>query len=281
MRALRLPLLLIALLLAAPAIAQQVPVPALEARVTDLTATLSAPQRQSLERKLAAFEQSKGSQIAVLLVPTTGEETIEQYGIRVAEQWQLGRRGVDDGILLLVALEDRTVRVEVGYGLEGAVPDAVANRVVEDVIIPHFRQGNFFAGISAGVDTLQRLLEGEPLPAPSERQGPVGDAPILFIFIAFFMLSGILRAALGRLPGALLTGGVIALLFYFLVGPLLVAVFAGLFAFVFALAGGVPLAGGGYYGGRGRGGFGRGGFGGGGFGGGGGGFGGGGASGRW
>src|SRR5688572_28329893 len=112
----------------------QVPVPALTARVTDLTTTLSAQQRAALEERLAAFEARKGSQIAVLIVPTTAPETIEQYAIRVAEQWKVGRKGIDDGAILLVALKDRALRIEVGYGLEGVLPDAVAKRIVEEVI---------------------------------------------------------------------------------------------------------------------------------------------------
>ncbi|HET6492660.1 MAG TPA: TPM domain-containing protein, partial [Burkholderiales bacterium] len=115
----------------------EVAIPPLTARVTDLTGTLSAAQRTALEERLAAFEAKKGSQVAVLLVPTTQPETIEQYAIRVAEQWKLGRKGVDDGVLLLVAMQDRTVRIEVGYGLEGALPDATAKRIVEEYIVPH------------------------------------------------------------------------------------------------------------------------------------------------
>ena len=119
--------------------AADVAVPALRARITDLTQTLSAEQAASLENKLAVFEQRKGSQIAVLLVPTTQPETIEQYSIRVAEAWKIGRKGLDDGALLVVAKDDRTVRIEVGYGLEGGLNDAVANRIIRNVIVPQRR----------------------------------------------------------------------------------------------------------------------------------------------
>ncbi len=162
--------LLLAIACLAGAVAHgEVAVPPLQARVTDLTGTLTAPQRQALEDKLAAFEAAKGSQIGVLIVPTTEPETIEQYALRVAEQWKLGRKGVDDGALLLVAKNDRRLRIEVGYGLEGVIPDAGAKRIVSDIISPYFRQGDFYGGISAGVDRMIRVVDGEPLPPPRPR----------------------------------------------------------------------------------------------------------------
>ena len=154
-------------LLAAPAaIAAQVPVPTLSARVTDQTGTLDSGEQQSLESTLAAFEKNKGSQIAVLIVPTTGDETIEQYSIRVVDAWKLGRKGVDDGILLLVAKDDHKVRIEVGRGLEGAVPDALANRIIDEAIVPKVKQGDFAGGPSDGTARLIGLVNGEPLPPP-------------------------------------------------------------------------------------------------------------------
>lgn len=159
--------LALALWFAPPVEAQdEVPVPRLERRVTDLTGTLTDGERSALEQKLAAFERRKGSQIAVLIVPTTGPETIEQFGIRVAEAWRLGREGVDDGVLFLVAKEDRVLRLEVGYGLEGALPDATANRIVEDIVVPLFRVGDFDGGVNAGVDAMIGVIDGEPLPEP-------------------------------------------------------------------------------------------------------------------
>lgn len=274
---------LLALVLLLPAAQAEVPVPPLKARVTDLTNTLPAAERQALEQQLAAFEQRKGVQIAVLLVPTTAPETIEQYSIRVVDVWQLGRKGVDDGILLLIAKNDRTLRVEVGYGLEGVVPDAVANRVVEDVIVPYFRAGDFVGGIRAGVDRLMRVIEGEPLPAPSGRAERPSENPLPFLLFAFFVVSGLLGRLLGRLLGATVTGGVIGLLFWLMASSLAAAIGVAVLAFIVALFTGGGIGPGGFYGGgfygR-RGGLG-GGFGGGGFRGGGGGFGGGGASGRW
>jgi uncharacterized protein len=262
-----------------------VPVPPLAARVSDLTATLSPEQKAGLEQELAAFEARKGSQIAVLIVSSTGEEAIEAYSVRVAEAWKLGREGVDDGVLLLVAKDDRALRIEVGYGLEGVIPDAVAKRVIAEVIVPHFRQGDFHGGIRAGVDRLIRLIGGEPLPAPRqdwhtgpatvgffERILPVG---MLFVFLG----GGLLRGLLGRLPGASVAGVVAFFGGWLLLGSLLVALVLAFIVFLLTLGGGR----GGRIGGVGGGGFGGGGgsSSGGGFSGGGGSFGGGGASGRW
>lgn len=269
---------LLALLLAG-AVQAEVAVPALTARVTDLTATLDAQQVQSLESRLAAFEAKKGAQVAVLLLPTTQPETIEQYSIRVAEAWKLGRKGVDDGVLLLVAKEDRTMRIEVGYGLEGALNDATAKRIVAEIITPFFKRGEFYQGIDAGTAAIIKVVEGEPLPEPQRGiSGDKGDIESL-LFVAFgavVVVGGILRALLGRFPAALLTGGGLGLVAWLTVAPLLVALLAGAMAFVFVLLGGTRHGLGGLGGGGGHGGFGGGGFGGGG-----GGFGGGGASGRW
>ena len=153
------------LLFAALALAQ-VAVPPLKARVTDLTGTLNAQQQQALEHTLAEFEARKGSQIAVLLVPTTKPEAAVEYGVRVFDAWKLGRKGVDDGVLLLVAKQDRRVQIITGRGVEGVLPDAIVKRIVEEDITPRFKQGDFYGGIRAGVDRVMRTLEGEPLPAP-------------------------------------------------------------------------------------------------------------------
>lgn len=271
---------LLALLLTGAARAEvpqvEAPVPPLSAHVTDLTATLDAQQAQALEARLAAFETKKGAQLAVLIVPTTQPETIEQFAMRVVEAWKLGRKGVDDGALLLVAKDDRALRIEVGYGLEGALNDATAKRIIAEVITPFFKRGEFYAGIDAGTAAMMRVIDGEPLPPP-KRAAASGSYDIeSLLFIAFGLVvvgGGMLRALLGRFPAALLMGGGLGVLAWLTVAPLLMALLVGLMAFVFVLLGG----------GRGFGG-GGGGFGGtrgGGFGGGGGGFGGGGASGRW
>ncbi len=267
--------LLLALLLAGIAHAE-VAVPPLTARVTDLAATLDAQQIQTLDTKLATFETQKGAQLAVLIVPTTQPETIEQFGIRVVEAWKLGRKNVDDGALLLIAKDDRTLRIEVGYGLEGALNDATAHRIIDEVIVPHFRNGEFYRGIDAGVSAMMQVVSGEPLPEPEQASaaGKQDYESLMFMgFVIAVALGGMLRALLGRFPAALLVGGVLGGLAWLVISSGLIALFAGLAAFVFVLLGGFR---GGYLGMGGGGGFGGGGFGGGG-----GGFGGGGASGRW
>lgn len=270
------------LLCAALVVAAQIAVPPLSARITDQTATLSAAQKAALEQTLQAFEARKGSQLAVLIVATTAPETVEQYALRVAEQWKLGRKNIDDGAILLVAKEDRALRIEVGYGLEGALTDATAKRIISEIITPRFQQGDFNGGIVAGVAQVIRVIDGEPLPPPSARKvGGVGELQryVPVIFVLALVMGGLLRSVLGRFPGALVTGGAVAVLAWFMAGAVPAALAAGVLALVFTLFSGGGMGGlaAGALGGR----MGRGGVGGGGFGGGGGGFGGGGASGRW
>ena len=151
------------------AYSQTVEVPKLSQRVTDLTATLSAQDTEALAQKLEALEKSKGSQIAVLLVPTTGEETIEQFSIRVVDEWKLGRKDVSDGVLLIVAKDDRKVRLEIGRGLEGALPDVIASRIIREYIRPAFRNNDYVGGINIGVDKISAVIQGEPLPPPQNQ----------------------------------------------------------------------------------------------------------------
>ena len=147
-----------------------VAVPPLTGRVVDQTGTLSSGDIATLTQTLRNFEARKGSQIAVLIVPTTAPETIEQYSIRVADAWKIGRKKVDDGAILVVAKDDRKLRIEVGYGLEGALTDVTAKRIIDEIITPKFRNNDFAGGISAGVDQIIRVVDGEPLPAPAPRQ---------------------------------------------------------------------------------------------------------------
>lgn len=290
-------LLAVGLLAAAslsPALAQSLqPVPKLEARVTDLTGTLTAGEQSDLEQQLAAFEARKGAQIAVLVVDTTQPEEIEQYSIRVVDAWKLGRSKVDDGVLLLVAMKDRTLRIEVGRGLEGVLTDATANRIKDETITPLFRQGQYYNGISAGLAQIMKVVDGETLPPPDTdwKKGIGGDLGHLLpvLFFGFMVASSILRAIFGRVGGAAATGGLLGLVAWALsqliVAGLGVAVVAFLLSLVFGMSGTGWNSGGrggfgGGFGGLGGGGFGGGGFGGG-FGGGGGGFSGGGASGKW
>jgi len=277
------------LLLALPWAAADVPVPPLKARVTDLTGTLDAGQRAALEQKLADLEARKGSQIAVLVVESTRPETVEQYAVRVFERWKLGRNGVDDGVLLLVAKNDRQLHIEVGYGLEGAIPDAIAKRIIEQDIVPLFKQGNFHGGISAGTDRLGKLIEGESMPPPKRRSAAPGSGwstELLFIgFVILAMASQLLHSLLGRFLGSGVAAAAAGIIGYLLAG-LAAAMIIGLIAFVISLfmgaagrqgggwsSGGGSWSGGGWSGG--------GSSGGGGFSGGGGSSGGGGASGSW
>ena len=282
-------LMLAALLVAFGPARADVPVPPLSAAVTDLTGTLNAQQVAALDARLKAFAQQRGSQVAVLLVPTTAPETIEQYSIRVAEAWKIGRKGTDDGVIIVVAKDDRALRIEVGYGLEGAIPDAVTKRVIAEIITPRFKAGDFNAGLVDGTQALMKLVEGEKLPAPKStaNPNPLGDFDMGLLFTAFIMLhivGAITRAMMGRLPGSLVAGGLVGLVVGVLMPSLVGGVLIGFAGFLIAMASGGR--GGGFGGGTGWGSSGGGwggggGGGGGGFSGGGGGFGGGGASGRW
>ena len=252
-------------------------IPPLRERVTDQANVLTPGDRKALEAKLTAFEQTRGGQIAVLIVESTQPEEIAQYSIRVVEAWKLGRKGVDDGVLMLFAMQDRAMRIEVGRGLEGTIPDAIAKRVIAETITPHFQRGDIAGGINAGADALIKLAAGESLPAPVSGQGggdALSDAGPTILIMAI-LLGSILRIFFGRLIGASVAGTLAFGAAWLVLGTLLAAIVSAVLAFVFTL-----MRGGG---GRSTGGFGGGSFGGGGggFGGGGGGFGGGGASGRW
>jgi len=271
--------------------AAQLAVPPLKARVTDLTGTLSPQQQQALEQTLAEFEGRKGSQIALLMVPSTQPETVEQYAVRVEESWKLGRKGVDDGVLLLVAKDDRRLRIEVGYGLEGVLPDATAKRIIEEDITPRFKQGDFYGGVRAGADRIMKVIEGEALPPPR-----AGNADLLqfdsvgsIVFglviglIAVSIAQAILHALFGRFIGSGLTGAAAGLLVWLVLGWVVAAAALGLVVFllsVFAPPAYATRRGGGWSGSSG-GDWSSGGGGGGGFSGGGGSSGGGGASGSW
>ena len=276
------------LLIVGLARAEEAPIPALSGRVVDVSGTLAPEQKRELETKLGEFEQRKGSQIAVLIVGTTIPEPIEAYSIRVAEAWKIGRKTVDDGVLVVVAKTDQTMRLEVGYGLEGAIPDAVAKRLIEETFVPRFREGDIYGGLNEGIGRLIRVIDGEPLPEPATARSGSNARSLETYFVLFlavvFAVGGALRAMLGRFPAAALVGAGTGVLAWFITGPIIVAALVGIVGFVLTLLGGAMggVGRGRRGGGWGGGGFGGGGFGGGGgFSGGGGGFGGGGASGRW
>ena len=268
-------------------------VPKLARHVTDLTGTLTATQVDQLDAQLVTLEKTKGAQLVVLMVGTTAQQDIDEYSLAVAEANKIGRKGVDDGVFLLIVKNDRQVRIEVGYGLEGAIPDAACARIIREYIAPKFRSNDYFGGINDAVGALTLLINGEALPppvkgAPSEERPGLGfqNSLMIGVFVALFLRSLLGRAgAWVRAPlGALLTGGLLWLLVSMGAG-----IFGALIGGVLMLlpgGGGRSIGGGGWggFGGFGGGGFGGGGFGGGGgggFSGGGGSFGGGGASGSW
>ena len=271
-------------------------VPPLQGHLTDLTRTLNAEQAQAIEQSLTAFENRKGTQIAILIVPSTGPEPIEPFSIRVAEKWKIGRKRQDDGVILVIAKADQAVRIEVGYGLEGVLTDLHSQRIISDTILPHFKQNDFYGGITTGIADIIRRIDGEPILGSASAKSVPSVAPfgtqsgaldgmtnLPMILVGALLIGGVLRLIFGRIPGALLTGILVTLIAWFVIGALFFAVVAGTVALGLTLWGGgllgiaARLLAGGRGGGRGGGG----GLGGGGFRGGGGGFGGGGGSGRW
>ena len=219
--------------------AQEVlPVPALTAHVMDSTGTLDSAQQQALEAKLTAFEASSGTQLVVLLVPTTQPEDIFSYSNRVANAWKIGRKDVGDGLLLVVAKNDRKLRIEVAKTLEGAIPDLMASRVIDEAITPRFKAGDFAAGVDAGVEQLMGLVRGEALPAPEATDGdadPEDEEMWIGLVFAVLVGGGILRGILGNKLGALVTGGLIGVAVIALTSSLLFGGLAGMVAAIFTL----------------------------------------------
>jgi uncharacterized protein len=267
------------------------PVPPLVSPVTDVTGTLSAAERQALEAKLRDWESRTTNQLVVLIVPSTAPETIEDYGIHVADTWKIGQKGKDNGAIFIVAKDDKKMRIEVGYGFEGVLTDITSRRIIGETVAPYFRQGQFGAGINAGVDRIMAVVnDGKPLPPPGTQArggSPAGiDFGTLFVIllVAVPVIGGILRSMLGNFGGSLAGSGIAGVAAWLVAGSLLVAGIAGVIAFFLILFTSFGGRGGVWIPGGGGGGFGGGGFGGGGgggFSGGGGGFGGGGASGNW
>jgi uncharacterized protein len=221
----------------APALAL-VAVPPLTGRVVDQTGTLSSGDIASLTQTLRDLETRKGSQIAILIVPTTDGEAIAPFALRVAEAWKIGRKKIDDGALLVIAKNDRHLRIEVGYGLEGALNDVTTKRIIDEVITPKFKSGDFAGGVSAGVDRMIAVINGEklPEPAPEHWQGPSLanwiDPFNPFVLAFVFIVGGTLRAALGRLVGSAATGGFVGLLAWLFIGSLGAAAIVGVVAFL-------------------------------------------------
>lgn len=290
--------LLLALWLPLAALAQSVlPVPPLTAHVMDQTSTLNPAQLQALEAKLTAFEAARGAQVVVLMLPTTAPEDIAAYAQRVGDSWKIGRKAIGDGLLLVVAKDDRQVRIETTKALEGAIPDLAARQIIDSALTPRFKQGDFAGGLDAATDQIIARISGENLPAPAIKRAGSRDAPgfnwmdmAIFLFFAVPIASRAISGVLGRKVGSVVTGGGVGLLAWVFTSSMVIAGIAALAAVVFALLSSLgnlgrsagPSGWGGIGGGHGRGGTWGGGGGGGGFSSGGGGnFGGGGASGRW
>ena len=276
-------------------------VPTLQGHLTDLTKTLTVEQTQEIEQSLTTFENRKGTQVAILILPSTGTEPIEPFAMRVAEKWKIGRKRQDDGVILVIAKADRTVRIEVGYGLEGVLTDLQSQRIIEDIILPHFKRDDLYGGITSGIADIMQKIDREPIggaanvaepptkaTASEARKGiptwsPNGITDLSVVLIGALFIGSVLRLLFGRIPGALLTGVLVTAIAWFVIGALFFALVAGTAALGLTLWGSgllgiaARLLAGGRGGGRGGGG----GLGGGGFRGGGGGFGGGGGSGRW
>lgn len=259
------------------------PIPPLTRHVVDVAGLLKSGEVEQLDTRLMQFEQRQGSQIAVLAVPTTAPEAIEQYSIRVFDAWKLGRKQFNDGILILVATQDHRLRIDTGYGLEGAIPDAVARRIIAEIIAPRLREGDAYGGLVAAVDQLERLIAGEQLPGASggKAQAPQWDQLLVVLIVGATIIGGVLSLLLGRFFGSLATGGILGAIVWFMSASLLGAIAALVLGLLFVLVTGGRVGYGGLGGGFGGGGWSSGGGGGGWGGGGGGSAGGGGASGSW
>ena len=254
-------LLLVGLMLTLPAWAQQA-LPRIDSLLTDEAGALSVAERSEIGQRLTDIERRLGSQVLVLTVPTTAPESIEEYSMRVVENTPAGRKGIDDGVLILLAMKDRRMRIEVGYGLEGALPDAVAARIIRDQMTPHMRAGNVAAALTAAIDAVAARIAGEELPAPAAapvargvsqnadgRQSVDGFDFETFLIVALFMsfvLSRLFVSMLGRLPGAFATGGLLGFGGWLLTGSFFLALMAAVVGGVFTLM----LGGGGGGGGR-------------------------------
>ena len=225
------------------AVAQQAAIPAFSSPVVDTTGTLDAAAKQQLEQQALALQQRKGSQLQVLVIPSTAPETIEQYAVRAFESFKLGRKGVDDGLLLIVAKDDRKVRIEVGYGLEGAIPDITAGRVIQEYMVPKFRQGDYAGGILDATTQLVKLVDGEPLPEPvaDNPTGPDRGGEWLFALVAAFFVASFLRNIFNGMPAgvrALLCGGGAGIAALFLSSLLFVGGFGAVIGFIVGIVSG-------------------------------------------
>lgn len=229
---------LLAMLATATAFAADVPIPPLDSPVVDTTGTLSAETREALVQQALALQARKGSQLQVLMVPTTGDESVEQYAQRAFDTWKLGRKEVDDGVLLLVAKDDRTVRIHTGYGLEGAIPDITARRVIDEYLVPRFREGNFDAGLRDATGALVKLIDGEALPEPMSSTHAGGDNDGAWI-MGLFLLAVVSHVLMRKVPPVargLLFGVTLGSVVGIITSNLPLAIFVFIMGFIFGMA---------------------------------------------
>jgi uncharacterized protein len=226
-----------------------VAIPPLTSPVIDQTGTLTADEIAGLEARLIQYQKTKGAQVQVVIVPSTKPEDIAQYGIRLVDAYKLGRKGVDDAVILIVAKDDRRVRIETQYGLEGAIPDIIANRIINEKIAPQFRVGNFFGGIQDGVDGIITRIDGEELPpppvAPGQAVQPNFGAFITFVVIFSMVIGPVLRAIFGKYLGPLAAGAGGGGIGYIIMSSLGFGIAGGFIAFLLTMLFGNARAGGG------------------------------------
>lgn len=218
-------------------------IPALEKRVTDLAAVLGQDEQARITERIRVLEQNKGGQIAVLIVDTTAPEAIFDYSLRVAESWKLGRKGVDDGVLFVIAKGDRKMQILTGPGLQGSLTDAASKRIIAEIVAPRFREGKYGEGIYNGVDMIASVIDGEALPPPPQKKQSSksldsGEFLTLGIFAAIFV-APLFRSMFGRFLGAIATGGVTGAAAWFLLGGMVFPIFIGVIVFIIALFAGL------------------------------------------
>lgn len=226
-----------------------VPVPHLTSHVVDSAALLNAQQRQALESKLTALESSSGSQVIILTVFTTQPEDIASFSNRVGNVWKIGRKGIGDGLLIVVSKDDHKLRVEVAKSLEGAIPDLAAKQIIDSAISPRFKQGDYAGGLDAGVDQIAALVKGEALPTPARSSADLAGVNsfdwqnlIVFIFFGVFVVGSIIRRVLGNKLGSMVTGGAVGLLVNAVTGSVVIGVLSGFAAMIFVLVSSVGNA---------------------------------------
>ena len=225
------------------------PVPALTGHVLDLAGALDTTQNQALEKKLSLLESTGGSQVVILIVPTTQPEDIASFSNRIGNAWKIGRKGIGDGLLVIGAKDDRKLRIEVAKSLEGAIPDLAAKQVIDAAIAPRFKQGDYAGGLDAGVDQIAALIKGEALPMPVQR-GADSDwsggfdwqSLLAFAFFGVFIVGALIRKVFGNKLGSLLSGGLVGVLVNMVTGSILIAVLAGVAAMLFVLISAVGSA---------------------------------------